>query len=92
MALSNKLKVFGQAFFKRLAGQGRSPVADEMSAKCFTECVPKEVNLKTIRWIVFKEGKPCKRGFPLKVDMADEYSSAIFNINPFFLLSLSLLK
>ena len=27
------LKVFGQAFFKRLAGQGRSPVADEPSAK-----------------------------------------------------------
>ncbi len=52
----NKLKVFGQAFFKRLAGQGRSPVADETSAKCFTECVPHRVNLKIVQWTIFKEG------------------------------------
>ncbi|MBQ7071479.1 MAG: hypothetical protein IJM87_09400, partial [Ruminococcus sp.] len=26
----------------------------------------KRVNSKTVRWTVFEEGKPCKRGFPFE--------------------------
>ena len=54
LILVKKLKVFGQAFFKRLAGvRGRRPRN--------TTCALQEVNAKTVLWTVLAEERLCKR-------------------------------
>ena len=60
LCLVNKLKVFGQAFFKRLAGCGAAPHKG-------TACALQGVNSETVLWTVSGEGRLCKREPPLVV-------------------------
>ena len=62
------IKSLGRAFSKarrdpRGSAPGRSPQAAKHP---FARRRSKRVNSKTVRWIVFEEGKPCKRGFPFE--------------------------
>ena len=59
---------FGSSLFKGSQGsKGRRPWSP--SAEGETPCIrrrSKRVNSKTVRWTVFEEEKPCKRGFPFE--------------------------
>ena len=59
---------FGSSLFKGSQGsKGRRPWSQP--AGCETPFIrrrSKGVNSKTVRWTVFEEGKPCKRGFPFE--------------------------
>ncbi len=59
-SLVKNIKVFGQAFFKRLAGRGAAPHKD-------TACALQGVNSETVLWTVSGEGRLCKREPPLVI-------------------------